>query len=613
MNSWDLICLLLNQCWQLVAVGLAVLVAVKCIGQTRPHLAHALWSIVLLKAITPPIMSASWSPFSWLPSLSALMGAIPSPATHLDAHDADAFRVNATSSAIQAPAPTFEAIEAQEVIYSLGTIEVHSSLWMVGIWLWLMSASVALGIVAIRYYRVVKFVKFVATKSRPELSDHLEQLRQKLRLRRPVELRIVAAPISPFVMGFVRPTVVLPAFLVEGKTVESIEPLLAHELIHIRRGDLWWTVLQILARSIFWFHPVVRWAESQLTIASEQCCDQETLRVLDCAPATYARCLLNVLEQKHRLQVASALPGVRPIEITKDRLEKVMKTGKEKLNRSSIGSWLLLMIGCALLLPGAASVGVSQDEATESEKPLFVIKYTMIETTHESLKTDPFWKKFAWEDSDVTAKPFRKPIVEAGSGIQETDSTEPYPVQMARLELFDSDSLRDLVDSHSEPGVIQPNPQSIVKAAPTLAVELQQTGNVIMGGEVAVLNASKEIEFLAFGTQLNVTPNKFENQKLTLALEVELSQPIVEKERRRPVTTGVKGIHLATIQELPLDGSIAFAVPQPDRDNQSVIIIVQCSELTAAPQGAVILENPPMGTPVPQDNMVPSKTVPRLN
>jgi len=51
--------LLGRQIWQLSAVliGVAVLIALFCRRRSylRPHLAYALWLVVLVKAITPPL------------------------------------------------------------------------------------------------------------------------------------------------------------------------------------------------------------------------------------------------------------------------------------------------------------------------------------------------------------------------------------------------------------------------------------------------------------------------------------------------------------------------------------------------------------------------------
>ncbi len=66
----------------------------------------------------------------------------------------------------------------------------------------------------------------------------------------------------------------LPQAIIEGRSEQELEPLIAHEMVHVRRGDLWFALIQALACSIGWFHPMVWLASRRLTIESERCCDE---------------------------------------------------------------------------------------------------------------------------------------------------------------------------------------------------------------------------------------------------------------------------------------------------------------------------------------------------
>ena len=182
------------------------------------------------------------------------------------------------------------------------------------------------------------------------------------------KIHVSDRPVGPAVIGLLRPAILLPATLVENRKPNEIEPLLAHELIHIRRGDLWWSMLQTLATSLFWFHPLVWFASKKLTQESERCCDEETVASLNCPPADYARGLLDVLEHKQQLQVAPAVPGVRPVDITSARLERVMKLGNGMRNRTPAWVWLLMLVCGVCLFPGAASVMAQKEASSEASE-----------------------------------------------------------------------------------------------------------------------------------------------------------------------------------------------------------------------------------------------------
>ena len=47
------------QAWQLTALILAVLLATRRWTQRKPHLAHVLWLLVLIKCLTPPLWQCS--------------------------------------------------------------------------------------------------------------------------------------------------------------------------------------------------------------------------------------------------------------------------------------------------------------------------------------------------------------------------------------------------------------------------------------------------------------------------------------------------------------------------------------------------------------------------
>src|SRR5262245_7155448 len=66
MMPSSLLALLLTQAWQLAALVAGVLLVNRLLGKDRPHLAHALWLVVLLKCVTPPLWSSRSGVFCWL-------------------------------------------------------------------------------------------------------------------------------------------------------------------------------------------------------------------------------------------------------------------------------------------------------------------------------------------------------------------------------------------------------------------------------------------------------------------------------------------------------------------------------------------------------------------
>ena len=270
--------------------------------------------------------------------------------------------------------------------------------------------SFVLLIVAVRWWRFWRRLNQAPRRECPELEQQLAELAQQLGVKR-VRLLVTESRIGPAVVGLFRKTILLPAVVVDrlasrspvslksgnaqrpgdlpqsdsasglrvGSDVlrvsekladSSLLPILAHELLHVRRGDLWVGMLQTITQAVWWFHPLVWWVGKATSREAERCCDEEVLAELNCDPATYARSLLDVLELKSQLAPVPVFPGVRPVEVTSKRLERIMTLRQGCRRRTPWWCWLIAIGAAALTLPGAAFVVSAQDESPRAEVPL---------------------------------------------------------------------------------------------------------------------------------------------------------------------------------------------------------------------------------------------------
>ncbi len=60
--------------------------------------------------------------------------------------------------------------------------------------------------------------------------------------------------------------------------------------------------------------------------ARERCCDEEVIASLGYEPTQYGRGLLNVLKLKRQWTLPAAVPGIRPFEVTRRRLEYLVSS-----------------------------------------------------------------------------------------------------------------------------------------------------------------------------------------------------------------------------------------------------------------------------------------------
>ncbi len=84
---------------------------------------------------------------------------------------------------------------------------------------------------------------------------------------------------GPVTFGWLRPSILLPSRVCE-LPADLREAIACHELIHVRRGDWLFVLAEETIRGLFWFHPAVWFALSQIQLAREQTVDAEVVGIM---------------------------------------------------------------------------------------------------------------------------------------------------------------------------------------------------------------------------------------------------------------------------------------------------------------------------------------------
>jgi hypothetical protein len=104
----------------------------------------------------------------------------------------------------------------------------------------------------------------------------------------------------PIVVGLLKPMILVPTSAVAGLTPAELELILAHELAHIRRHDMWVNLLQRLCEVVLFFNPALWYLSHRIAVLREYCCDdyvcQRTSAKAEHARTNYAAALLRVVE-----------------------------------------------------------------------------------------------------------------------------------------------------------------------------------------------------------------------------------------------------------------------------------------------------------------------------
>lgn len=206
--------------------------------------------------------------------------------------------------------------------------------WDVLAVIWVLGALGSLG------YRLTGYFRF---------SRHIRRTGKPMELAGvPKRLRVckTSAAVSPMVMGIFRPTLILP----ETALTESRLPyVLRHELVHYRRGDIFWRWVAVLATSIHWFNPMVYVAAAQMQEACEISCDWCVVRSMEQAKRNdYMRVILELLAE------AMAKKQILTTQMASEK-KQLQRRFTMIRNQKTVGKKKLLLgvcVGTALL--GAA-------------------------------------------------------------------------------------------------------------------------------------------------------------------------------------------------------------------------------------------------------------------
>jgi beta-lactamase regulating signal transducer with metallopeptidase domain len=142
--------------------------------------------------------------------------------------------------------------------------------WLVGLWLigvLLLAARLLLGYLATLWLRGDRRPLTTA------LATKVAWLGRRLGVTTRCRVYLSARVGEAIAVGCFKPLVLIPLAWASELPTSALEAIIAHELAHIRRWDLWATLLQRLAETLLFYHPAVWWLSRRLSLQRELCCD----------------------------------------------------------------------------------------------------------------------------------------------------------------------------------------------------------------------------------------------------------------------------------------------------------------------------------------------------
>ena len=105
-------------------------------------------------------------------------------------------------------------------------------------------------------------------------------------------VQAINTDVGPALVGTWKPCIVLPADFQNRYDETERALILAHETMHARRGDNWWSLLAETVIAVFWFHPLAWLSLSAFHHDQELACDAAVLRENRMQRRAYANAML---------------------------------------------------------------------------------------------------------------------------------------------------------------------------------------------------------------------------------------------------------------------------------------------------------------------------------
>ncbi len=445
---------------------LAVVVALACrLGRLKPAARHALWLVVIVKLLLPPVMAWPWA----LPVHIAPVGlsaSVPAPA-HVET-PAPAYsevrapmRVEAYISAsaplprqsdtvlaspelatttrqgtLSQPASTPVAISPRSSsptrFAGLGAAFTPRAL-LVEIWL------IGMAAVCLVQLRRILRIHRLALGGKPApgwLEELLADTASRLEVRKP-QVRTISGAHSPFLWGLGRPLLLLPESLVASLPQTRWPGVLAHELAHLKRRDHWVAWLKLAATCLWWWNPIAWCARRRLRENAELACDAWAVWAAPDGRREYAEALIDVFEAGVEKAVPTATLALGA-DIRLGFQERLTMLFHDNLPRKL--SWQGTALAATLLLAAlpAWQAATATDEDDGGQQATAV--ETLTATTETAAPEES-----SESDDDETSAP--------AAGHSEPGTPSVQPVTETHAPTTDTAKARHLAERNADPAL----------------------------------------------------------------------------------------------------------------------------------------------------------------
>ena len=423
--------------------------------------AYLLWALPLARFVTPPL-PGNWSlagllgfarPAPESTTSSATVETAPAESVWIDtttvvapaetSGETGAAPVEMTVSAtpvetgvFAAPQPVVEASTGTSLLEAtlVQAPLILTCVWLTGVVLWL-GRSV---------YQQRQFMSLIEADSEPAESATVAEthrIAKQLGIKRVPDVRASLLCSGPLVTGLKNPVILLPMWFEEDYDAAERRDALVHELMHLKRRDLWAFQAARIVAATQWFNPLVYAGLRAFRTDQEAACDADVIARAKLSPAAYGRTLVKaarLARPSDRRIAAASLTLAHPI---KERL--IMMTHPTPTLRSRLmGGTLAVALGAgAVFATASCTSSVAQElDGAPQEDSSSVHSITIDQDTDMAFSVTVDGETFSFDMADLPPMP-PMPAMPAIPGMAFEQNGNSFHME------FDTDKLEALEDS----------------------------------------------------------------------------------------------------------------------------------------------------------------------
>lgn len=219
--------------------------------------------------------------------------------------------------------------------------------WQSGVlFIWIVGVLFALVRVSCQHLLLYRLLQNCEPVGERSWGDSVDEVRQLLKIARPVRILRAISASSPIAAGVVRPTVVLPNDSADWNASHR-RLVLLHELAHVKRMDVLSQMAAGLVSAICWFNPLCWYGQRRMRSLRELACDDLVLATGERA-TEYADVLLDVARTFRHKELVAAVGMARNSNVD-DRILAILDHARTRVGLTRRAARGLLIASVVVL------------------------------------------------------------------------------------------------------------------------------------------------------------------------------------------------------------------------------------------------------------------------